>query len=415
MQEKVAREIDGLYRSTYGKLLASLVSFFNLSNIQLAEDIVQETFISAHTNWTTNGIPNQPEAWLFKACKNKAINALNKKDNQLYRHFDVSSIRGGYPELETAFSPSEIKNNRLYLLFAACHPLFSSKARIILTLKTLIGFKTEEIARALHMKNEAVKKVLSRTKNTIKDRNLPLKIPFLAQSKERLTSVHQILYLIFNEGYSAHSGDLLIKKELCLEALRLTSSLIHETRIADDHTHALYALLLLNTSRFDARTDAASDIIELEHQDRSLWDKELINAGIHHFNRSRKSEQWSVYHYEAAIASLHCTAPHFGKTNWNGIIKLYQKLQQINNSPFLELNKNIALFYSGEAALALENIERLSGLETSHLYHAALGKMYAATASAEKALNAYLDALKYTHIGPERRFLEKKIQELDAY
>lgn len=411
MTKEITKEVDRLYRSVSGQLVTSLVSFFKLSNLQLAEDIVQNTFVAALNTWSQKGIPDDPVAWLFKVCKNKTINELKKKKNH-FSEYNQSFVNNHHIQLEQAFLASEIKDNQLRLLFAICHPAFSPKTRIILTLKTLNGFKVQEIAKGLGMKIAAVKKNLSRAKQLIKEKNLPLKVPFIMQSKERLVSVHQILYLIFNEGYSASSGGVIIRKELCLEAIKLTSTLLEEHKIANEETQALFALMLFNIARFEARTNLEGDLVELEKQDRSLWDQELINQGIKHFNVSRKASSWSTYHFEAAIASLHCTAKSFSDTNWHVILRLYDDLFKINPSPFVALNRNIALFYTGKAEEAYVAISEIKGLETHHFYHATLAKICSVLTKNEAALNHYLEALKYTKIDTEKRFIKEKIDAL---
>ncbi len=409
----IQQEVDQLYRLYYGKLVASLVSFFQLSEINLAEDIVQDTFYAALKNWSENGLPKQTPAWLFKVCKNKTINAIQKKSTRYSELSEHHLAPSRSQRLAQLFLPHEIKDSQLRLLFATCHPILSVKAQIILTLKTSIGFHTTEIAKALNMELATVKKGLSRAKQKLKDQNIPFKVPFALQSHERINTVHRILYLIFNEGYSASTGSQLIRKELCLEAMRTLKALLEEPRIGTADTMALYALLLFNSARFEARTDAEGIPILLENQDRSLWDQKTIQVGIRYFNAARKTEKWSSYHYEAGIASLHCTAPSFAETPWNTILTLYEGLSIVNDSTLVLLNRYIALFYSGERKVAMEKVESLKGLEKNHLYFAALGKMHAMENHPRKALDFYLDALGLAKLEVEKRFLQQKIEKLE--
>ncbi len=408
----IQKEVDQLYRLYYGKLVASLVSYFELSEINLAEDIVQDTFYAALRNWTKNGVPRQAAGWLFKVCKNKTINAIKREGAYHTRLSDHHLSPFPAQKVARLFLPHEIRDNQLRLLFATCHPALSVKAQIMLTLKTTIGFRTTEIARALHMEMDAVKKTLSRAKKRLKDQNIPFKVPYALQSKERINTVHRILYLIFNEGYSASSGVDLIRKELCLAAIRPLEALLGETKISDYDTEALYSLMLFNVARFESRIDKAGVPISLEDQDRSLWDHETIQIGIHYFNRARKKAAWSSYHYEAGIASLHCTAKHFNETPWNAILTLYEGLSAINDGALVFLNRYIALFYSGEREVAIEQVASLKGLEKNHLYFATLGKMHALQNHCEEALDFYLDALTLAKLEVEKCFIRQKITAL---
>ncbi len=413
-KEDIKREVDRLYREHYGKLVASLVSFFRLSEIEWAEDIVQDTFYGALDNWSKKGLPRDSVSWLFKVCKNKTINALRRKGTYYAPWRDTHFPLEDRTKLDQIFLPGEIKDNQLRLLFATCHPSLSPKSQIILTLKTSIGFQVHEIARALDMKLEAVKKNLTRTKQQIRLQNLPLRVPYALHSRERLNSVHRVLYLIFNEGYSASSGKVLIRKELCLEAIRLLRELLEEKQIFNADTQALYALMLFNIARFDTRTDTCGIPIELEYQERSRWDGKLIRSGIKHFNAARKGEPWSTYHLQAAISSLHCTADSFQNTQWKIILGLYDRLLVLNPAPIVQMNRGIALFYSGKTEEALDIIKKLEGLEHHHLYFATLAKMNLLLNRREEALDHYLDALSRTKVEAEKEFLQRKILGLQS-
>jgi len=424
----ITKEVNRLYRQLYGKMVASLVSFFRLPHIQLAEDVMQDTFETALQHWSKNGLPKDPTAWLFKVCKNKTLNLLKQKRTQNYTDTDQLPEANTY-QLDQAFLHSEIRDNRLRLLFAACHPNFSRKSSVILILKTLMGFKVPEIAKGLGMQEEAVKKNLTRTKKQIKTAQLPLKVPFIFQSQTRLHTVHEVLYIVFNEGYSASSGDHIIKKELCLEAIRLLKAILDEQKIHTSETQALLALMLFNSARFDSRIDEEGIPITLEQQNRTLWDDVLIGQGIVLFNSIRKHPDWSTYHYEAAIASLHCTASHFEKTPWAAIAGLYTKLAGIQTSSIILLNGYIAQFYAAtfpaNNAFAkselldqqwhiVQAIEELPGLSKNHLYWATLGKFYGALGNYKQGINHYLDAISYTKVAAERTFLKRQITVLQS-
>ena len=264
-------KLGQLYRENFGKMVTALVSYFGLQNLAQAEDIVQETFVSAFRNWEKQGIPDNPLAWLYKVCKNKVINELNKKTHQTeLNYFQLNSKDTVSYHIDQLFLDTEIKDNQLRLLFACCHPVLSQKAQIILTLKSLAGFKVDEIARGMMMNEEAVAKMLVRTRKILKDNNIQLKVPFLLQSVPRLDAVHKTLYLIFNEGYSASSGNEFIRKDLCLEALKLCKSLLNVPEISNSETQALFSLMVFNIARFDARIGSKGEMIELELQDRNV-------------------------------------------------------------------------------------------------------------------------------------------------
>ncbi|NHF58159.1 sigma-70 family RNA polymerase sigma factor [Flavobacteriaceae bacterium TP-CH-4] len=410
--ENIKKEVDRLYRELYGKLVASLVSFFQLSKISLAEDIVQDTFYTAIGQWHEKGLPTNPKAWLFRVCKNKTINALRRKDAQYPTFRDNYTEQTDKAKIAQLFLPHQIRDSRLRLLFATCHPNLSPKSQIILTLKTSIGFRMNEIAKALDMKTEAVKKSLTRAKRQLREQKLPLNVPFVLQSRERLNSVHRVLYLLFNEGYSASNGASLIRRELCLEATRLLKALLGEPHISNADTQALYALMLFNIARFDSRVDQYGIPVELESQDRSQWDQEIIRSGIVHFNEARKATTWSSYHLEAGIASLHCSAASFQDTRWDAVLGLYNRLLQLNSGAHIQLNRSIALFYSGNRGKAIDEVEKLKGMEHHHLYFATLAKMYALMGEEKKAIDYYLDALSLTQLEVARTFIQDKIRML---
>ncbi len=409
----IQQEVDHLYRFYYGKLVASLVSFFKLSEISLAEDIVQDTFYAALKNWSENGVPEQPSGWLFKVCKNKTINAVQRKGTQYLELNEHHLTASRSQRLEQLFLPHEIRDSRLRLLFATCHPILSVKAQIVLTLKTSIGFHTIEIAKALNMELAAVKKTVSRAKKQLKEQNVLFKVPYALQSRERINTVHRILYLIFNEGYSSSTGAQLIRKDLCLEAIRTLKALLEEPKIGTTDTKALYALMLFNSARFEGRTNNEGIPITLEDQDRSLWDQKTIQLGIRYFNAARKTAAWSSYHYEAGIASLHCNAKNFAETPWNAILGLYDGLCTINNNDTVLLNRFIALFYSGERQVAMAKVKSLKGLEKNHLYFATLAKMHAIENQPKAALDFYLNALALTKMEVEKNFIRQKIGKLE--
>ena len=405
----VGKEVEQLYREYSGRLITSLLTYFEFAHLQLAEDIVQEAFVSAFKDWSKKGMPDDPAAWLYKVCKNKALNEQGRRRVQQQWLKIATDTGSGINDLENIFLQEEIKHSQLRLLFATCHPSLSAKSQVILTLKVLYGLRVEEIAKGLGMNPEAVKKNVSRSKQQIRSNNILLRVPFRLESKERLGAVHQVLYLIFNEGYYASFGKDMIRREVCLQALQLVRALIEEDKISSHDTHALFALMLFNIARFDARENKSREPIELERQDRSLWDKDLIQQGIRHFNISKNALKWSRYHFEAGIASLHCTAPCFASTNWLAILKLYDLLLQLQDSPFVRMNRSIALYYSGKAKQALESLEQIKGMEENPLYLITLGEINSALGNRKKALECFMAALARTTHEAEKKTINKKI------
>lgn len=402
-------DIDQLYRDNFGKLVTSLVSYFGLPNIALAEDLVQETFLAAVERWSENP-PADPVAWLFKVCKHKAINHLNKSASKLTTNstFDKETISEEY-KLDQLLLPHEIKDNQLRMLFAFCHPELSNKVQVMLTLRMIAGFRPEEIARGLGLTVEAVKKTLVRARQKIKDRSIRLKVPYVMQSKSRLENVHAVLYLIFSEGYSATSGEYTIRQDLCLESLRLLESLLAMDNLHNTNSYALKAIILFNMARFPSREAADGSIIDLERQDRSLWDKSIITAGFACLKHSRSGNQMSAYHLEAAIASIHCASKTYEETNWFLILALYEKLYDIKPSPYIWLNRCIAIYQCHGAAPALDALLHAAPknqLEGYHLYHVTLGKLYLEMDESSSAKSHFDLAIGLTKVKAEKEYIK---------
>lgn len=398
-------EIDKIYREVHGKLITSLVSYFGMTEISVAEDLVQDTFTSALETWQTKP-PDNPEAWLFKVCKNKAINYLRKNNREKKSSLYEQNITDAY-HIDQLFLPHEIQNSRLRLIFAFCHPSLPEKAQVVLILRLIGGFKIEEISRALGLSIEGVKKILVRAKKMIKDNALPLKVPFVLKSNARLQIVHKTLYLIFNEGYSASSGDLNIRQELCMKSFTLNRTLIEEG-IGDSCSLALMALMLFNMARMPARLSNNGELQDLESQDRNLWDESLIKHGFHFMNQSRLGNKLSNYHLEAGIASLHCSAKAFEETDWCAILNYYDQLFRMNASPFVWLNRCIALSYCDSPKAALNDLDKqdyITALSNYYLYHVTLGKLRLKTGNYTEAKLSFERGLALTKVSSEREYI----------
>lgn len=369
-QNRVRAAADELYKSHYGKLVATLFSHYPDLPLETIEDIVQDSFAAALTAWTVETLPANPAGWVFTVCRNKAINLIKAEKNRWMRLDE--RVEREDDEEQGAAADLPVK-----LLFACAHPDLSPKIQVVLTLKYVANLKVDAIAGALGMSTDAVEKMLFRVRKKIREEGILLTDPGLATVASRLPTVHKIIYLIFNEGYKPSSGEQAVNEDLCEEALLLTRELI-DHRLGDTDTAALYALLLFNAARFPARTGPSGELLDLDQQDRSLWNRPMILLACDWFREAREGRM-SSYHYEAAIAWLHCKSPSPAETDWPTISRLYLRLLRMNPNPFVELNYAIALYFAGRKTKAFE---LMNGLRTHPFLHqyfllnAALGKCY---------------------------------------
>ena len=401
------QQVDQLYKKQYGKMIAMLLYCFRDMDMASAEDIVQDAFSAALISWQENSMPVNAEGWLFKVCRNKAINKI-KADKKMStvneaEHFGIH---------ETVFPESLIEDQQLKLLFACAHPGLAPKAQVVITLKYVINLKVEAIARILAMSIDGIDKLLIRSRQKIKDEKILFEDLPAGTLNKRIPVVHKILYLVFNEGYKSSWGKQLIREELCEDALMMTKILL-ESRLANKETCALYALMLFNATRLRSRFSASGALLDLEEQDRSVWNQDLILLGSEYLERS-KDATVSSYHYEAAIAYLHCIAKDFQSTDWNTIKGLYLKLLQQRPNPFIELNYAIALYYSGkkeDAFSILQTLRQNTFLHQYYLLNATLGKLYLLEHDVAKSKNYLLAALEQTNMQAEKNFILRLIKK----
>lgn len=402
-----------VYKEHYGRLLAALLSIFRLKDIAIMEDILQDSFLVAYKKWQKEGIPEKPFYWLKKVSKNRVLNHLSRNPRHLPFDYYAQNEDMMDSKMDTFFLDDEIKDNQLRLLFACCNPGLSPKAQVVFTLKTVAGLSIQEIGAGLGSTVEAVGKLWRRTKQKIREENIALSTPYQFQSTERLEAVHHVVYLIFNEGYSATTGDSLIKRELCLDAIRLLKLITEHEKIADVDTYALLAMMLFNVSRFDSRLGPDGMPITLEKQNRKLWDQDLIALGFHFFKRVRKTTVVSRWVVEATIASLHAKAEHWKDTPWEQIAKLYGGLHgQHPQNPFIELNYLLARYHVDGAAEVRPRLDKLAGnkaLAENHLLYAALGKIYSELGEVQKSKEYYQKAKDCTKVDAEQRFIQEQI------
>lgn len=419
--QHIHQQIDSLFRHESGKLVAVLTRIFGTENIETAEDVVQQTFMSALDTWQANGVPDKPAAWLYRVAKNKAIDVLRKNKHAIPYDFAdperalLSSEYSLVATMENLWKEELVKDDMLRMMFACCHPDISSENQITLILKTLCGFSTAEIAKSFLTSEDTVSKRLYRTKEFFRQKRIRPEIPSVKELKARTGAVLRSIYLLFNEGYNSTNSETVIRKELIDEAGVLTGLLAenHHTQLPE--VFALKALICFHAARSDSRLTTEGEIILLPKQDRSRWNKELISAGNENMNRAAFGDELSSYHLEAAIAYEHCIASSFVNTNWRRIIELYELLCRLFPSPISELNKIVAILQYKGADAALQQVSLIRDnkkLETFYLYHSLMGEIYARLNHTAEALKFFETALELTQSAAERKILKEKIKPL---
>lgn len=383
-------------------MVGGLVKSIGIKNISLAEDAVQETFLAAQQQWVKSP-PDNPQAWLFKVCKNIALKLIKEDSphNNIEDAFHLPS-HPDYKEEESA----------LNMLLACAHPRFSPKQQVIFALRYAAGFKVDQIAKILLSQPETITKTLQRIKGLIKSEKLELFATHRVVTTETKNILLNILYLMFSEGYKTSSGKSILNTILCEDALVFTQTIIRNSDLSTPEARALYALMLFNLSRFEARFTVDGDLIDLEHQDRTRWNGDMIKVATHSLYES-KTNQLSKYHIEGTIAFLHCTASSFEQTDWSKIVSLYEQLHLINGSPFIQLNLAIAKFYSGnteEAVLLMKELGTNIFIYNYHLYHVAMGKMLNSKNERPKAIQHYEKAIKLTSHLPEKKYIQNLME-----
>ena len=336
---EVGKRIEVIYKDKFGQLISLILQRFRSLSIESAEDIVQETFAEAAVLWPKHGVPENPAGWLYQVCKNKSINLLKRNS----KTGDLSLAKTVSIEAEE-ISEHGFKDAQVLMLMACCHPDVTPKTQVVLALKYVANLKVENIALLFGAELDAIEKMLYRARQKIRSKSLSLSVSLNGYSKERLSIVHKVIYLIFNEGYKQSGKKISQGKMMCEDALTLNKFLF-DSPVCNSETKALQALMLFNIARFDARFDAQGNAVELEYQDRSLWDRSLIQLA-HLLLTESKDSTFSPYHLEAAIAWVHCAAQKFEDTDWAAICKYYEVLLKIYPSPFAEINYAVALQYN---------------------------------------------------------------------
>jgi RNA polymerase sigma factor (sigma-70 family) len=418
---EISQLADHLFRHEAGKLISVLTGIFGIDRLQFAEDVVQESMIRALKTWPYYGVPKNPAAWLTQTAKNLALDLIRRE--KLFQDKQpqiISFIEQWSDQPDHATGPlleSELKDDRLRLMFACCHPLIPQEAQTVLALKTLCGFSPEEIAKAFLTTEAAIAKRLTRAKQKIRELRIPFEIPSGEELAPRLDAVLQTLYLLFNEGYKASSGEKLVREELCSEAIRLASLLAAHPAGNLPRTHALLALMFLNTARFSARTDTAGNILCLKDQDRSVWDKKLIARGISHLAQSAAGDELTAYHLQAGIAACHCAAIDYNSTDWEQILALYDRLVELDDSPIVSLNRAVAVaqVHGPSAGMdAVAAIQNYHSLDSYYLLYAVLAEFNTQLNNFDSAAEHLRKAIQLTGLKSEQQLLSERLKQCEA-
>jgi RNA polymerase sigma-70 factor (ECF subfamily) len=399
---------DDLFRREGARLVASLAAHLGTHRLQLAEDVVQEALVRALQTWPYRGIPENPAAWLALTAKNLALDSLRREQTWQRKEAQISSEQEQWLTRDEPADKHDLRDDTLRMLFVCFHPQLSTEAQLALALRTVCGMSPAEIGAAFLTSEAAIAKRLVRARQLIRDLRLPFAVPGIDELPQRLDGVHTAVYLLFNEGYKASSGDRLIREELCHEAIRLARLLAAHPATALPATHALLALMCLNAARLPSRTNHAGEIIQLSHQDRSRWDARLIEDGIHALAAAATGDVISPYHLEAGIAACHSLAADEETTDWPRILGLYDQLLRLKPTPVVAMNRCVAVarvLGPREALAALEGIPNRPSLETGHLYHAIRASFLARLDRPADARAAYQHAATLAPCDAERTFL----------
>jgi len=407
---EVRSRVEQVYREDSRRILATLIRL--LGDFDLAEEALHEAFFVAVERWQRDGVPDNPRTWLVSTGRFKAIDVLRRR-----ARFKASQpiLVAQLEELEQAdWSGEDVEDDRLRLIFTCCHPALAADAQVPLTLREVCDLTTEEIARAFLSAPAAIAQRIVRAKAKIRDAKIPYQVPSLSELPERLDSVLRVIYLVFNEGYSASGGAELIREDLTREAIRLGRLLME--LLPEPEVMGLLAMMLLHESRRSARTSPGGELVLLDDQDRSRWDADLIAEGCALVERALTTRRFGPYCLQAAIAAVHAEAPTAGETDWEQIIGLYDVLLRAVPSPVIELNRAVAVAKRDGALAGLNLIEWILArgeLQDYHLAHSARAEFCRQLGRVEEARAAYLRALELTRQEPERRFIEGRLSALE--
>ena len=403
MSENAGEMVEHLFRRQSGRMVATLTRILGTRNLDLAEDVVQEALLKALQVWRFRGIPANPTAWLIETAKNRALDWLRRSGK--WEGAAPENLAGWGTETMTDGGDEE-----LTMMFLCCDPALPQESRVALTLKSVCGFSTSEIARAFLADERAIAQRIVRAKRQIRDEGIEFERPAPGRLAERLDAVLEVVYLMFNEGYAGHETETLVRADLCQEAVRLAREMARQ--FGTPRCCALAALTLLHGARLSARTDEAGELLRMEEQDRELWNHGMIAEGFAWLERSMSGNEMSDYHLEAGIAAAHCAG---GETDWEHIVDLYTRLYERNPSPVIGLNRAVALAQLNGARSGLDELRILEGdpgLKGYYLLPAVQGRLWEDLGDVEKAAAYYRRALGLVSNGAERRFLERRLRSV---
>jgi RNA polymerase sigma-70 factor (ECF subfamily) len=415
--EQIRELLDSLYRVDSRRILATLIRL--LGDFDLAEEAMHEAFAAALSLWPKSGVPGNPRPWLISTARFKAIDTLRRRakfdasQDELVRYLEAQWSSGERSNEEDSLEDDSLEDDRLRLIFTCCHPSLAPEAHVALTLREVCGLTTEEIAKAFLITPRTLAQRIVRAKAKIRETAIPYEVPTPQELPERLGAVLQVVYLVFNEGYSAAAGAEVMRAELTGEAIRL-GRLLTELR-PEPEVNGLLSLMLLHESRHAARTSPTGELILLENQDRSLWNREQIAQGVALLEKALKSRRFGSYTLQAAIAAVHAEAESVAVTDWRQIVALYNQLLRIQPSPVVQLNRAVAIAMRDGPEAGLAHIDAVlehGELANYYLAHSARADMYRRLGRTAEARSSYEKALALTQQEPERQFLQERIRQL---
>lgn len=411
--------VEHFFRHETGRLHGALIRLVGIHNLTLAEDVAQEAMLRALRTWSMSGVPANPSAWITQVAMNLARDALRHrrmaggKEAAIVTHQEQIL---GTPAVAWE-AAQEIRDDALRLMFVCAHPSVAADAQVVLALKVLCGFSTAEIARAFFASEAAIEKQLTRTKQRIHDAGLGFELPEGEDLAPRLDGVLAALYLLFNEGHKASSGDRLLREELSHEAIRLGSILVTHPVGNTPRSHALLALMLLTAARFPARVADDGTLLRLEQQDRAKWNQEFVSRGLRHLALAAQGGSFGEYHLQAGIAGLHATAPDYASTNWTLILRHYDELCRLKPSPVVALNRAVAVaeVHGAQAGLdAIAAIPDRDRIASSYLLHSVVGELHWRMKNHRAAAESFRRALELAEVGPEQAHLSRMLGQVEG-
>ena len=415
MSADAARAVETVYRTEWGRIVATLIRL--IGDFDLAEECAQEAFAAAVDQWEASGVPDAPRAWIIQTARHKAIDRIRRKGRYAEKLALYTSSGLAREMEEPDYDTSEIPDDRLRLMFTCCHPALSHEVQVPLTLRTLCGLETDEIARAFLVSTTTMAQRLVRAKHKIRDARIPYAVPETRDMAERVEAVLTVIYLVFNEGYAATRGASLVRTDLCAEAIRLGRLVVSLMGTqAPTEAKGLLALMLLHDARREARIDEEGDIIVLEEQDRSLWNREQIAEAQPLIGEALRGAP-GPFSLQAAIAAVHCLAARAQDTDWEQIVGLYDELSRLQPSPIVSLNRAVAVAMRDGPRRGLVLIDELSAandLDNYHLLHAARADLLRRLELREEAAKDYRRALELATNESEKRYLERRLREVQA-